>query len=80
MALATLMLAGCANVHQVGWQRIDGTTCMTTKVNPVWYSSETETDCLVAGKAVTVPTNHDDFSIVGYPAAAVIGLAAGAGL
>ena len=53
---------------------------MTTKVNPVWYSSETETDCLVAGKAVTVPTNHDDFSRVGYPAAGVIGLAAGAGL
>lgn len=55
----------CASIHQINWIRIDGSKCQTTKVNPVWYSSETETDCMQNGKAVEVTTNHDDISILG---------------
>jgi hypothetical protein len=63
--LLPLLAAGCASLTQVRWTRIDGAPCITTKVKPVWYSSETETDCLVDGKAAAVATNHEDLSIIG---------------
>lgn len=75
--MVALAVAGCATVRQVPWTRVDGTSCLTTKVNPVWYSSESETDCMdKSGKVETVATNHEDIGIVGYAVAAVIGIAA----
>jgi hypothetical protein len=65
IALLATLAAGCASLTQVRWTRIDGAPCITTKVKPVWYSSETETDCLVNGKAAAVATNHEDLSIIG---------------
>lgn len=74
--VALLALSGCSSVSQVAWQRIDGSQCMTTHVAPVWWSAETETDCLVDGKAVELTSNHDDVSIFGYPIAAMLPLIA----
>lgn len=74
--VALLAFSGCAGVSQRHWTRIDGSPCMTTHVAPVWWSAETETDCLVDGKAVELTSNHDDASIFGYPIAAMLPLIA----
>jgi hypothetical protein len=63
LVLAVLM--GCASVHQVKYQRLDGSWCEVTKVNPVFFSSETSSDCLVKGQIVQIDTKHEDISILG---------------
>lgn len=75
--ILALWLSGCAGVSQIRWTRIDGSVCETTKAKPVWYSSETETDCLQDGRAVPVQTNHEDLSILGGVAALMTAVAAG---
>ncbi len=55
---------GCTSIHQGEWHQLDGSKCQTIKINPVWYSSETESDCIKNGKSQPVATNHDDISIV----------------
>ena len=77
IALFALLLAGCVQVRQVPWTRIDGARCLTTKVKPVWYSSETSTDCMDKGEAVAIRTEHEDLSILGG-AAALLGIVLGA--
>lgn len=62
--LIVTSMCSCAQVHEVTWTRIDNNKCQTTKVNPTFYSSETETDCMVDGKAKQITTNHDDISIL----------------
>lgn len=57
-------LCSCSAVHQVQYTRLDGTICQVTKVNPVWYSSETMIDCMVDGKSQQVPSNHEDLGMV----------------
>lgn len=63
MVVGALTLIGCAPVSRVYWQRMDGSFCATTNVKPRFYSSETETDCMVNGKSRQVMTNHEDISI-----------------
>lgn len=68
-ALALVTLSGCVGVRQTDWVRIDGSLCRTTRVKVAPYAGETETDCLVNGKAQQISTNHDDLSMLGGIAA-----------
>ena len=78
IALALLALSSCASVRQISWQRLDGVPCQTSKLNPAWYSSETVTFCFENGKALLVPTNHDDaVGIMGGLIGAVTGAVVG---
>ena len=79
LALLLLTLSGCMSVRQVEWTRLDGVPCETSKLNPAWFSSETATFCFENGKALLVPTNHDDLGQLGG-IGALVGALIGANL